>query len=123
VEGIGGCSGGYRRVHVKELPCTVYCTRGYRRGVVEGRGGCSGGYWRGVLEGIGGACQRAAMYCKLYAKLTFGPGCQAVARKAECFGKHTGTRVPTNGMASFCVIAGIPKSCEIQLILIILMTF
>jgi hypothetical protein len=39
------------------------------------------------------------MYCILYAKLTFGPGCQAVARQAECFGKYTGTRVPTNGMA------------------------
>ncbi len=46
--------------------------------------------------------------CTLYAKLTFGPGCQAVARKAECFGKYTGTRVPTNRMASFCVIVGIP---------------
>ncbi len=45
VEGIRGCSGGYRRgysgghrrVDVRELPCTVYCTGGYRRVyIVEG---------------------------------------------------------------------------------------
>ncbi len=39
MEGIGGaywrvlegCSGGYRRVNVRDLSCTVYFTRGYRR--------------------------------------------------------------------------------------------
>jgi hypothetical protein len=57
LEGIGGCSGGYRRVDVRELPCTAYCTRGYRRGVVEGIGGCMSEICHvlyTVLEGIGG---------------------------------------------------------------------
>jgi hypothetical protein len=32
LEGIGGCSGGHRRVHVRELPCKLYI-------VLEGIGG------------------------------------------------------------------------------------
>ncbi len=44
-------------MHVRDLPCTVYCTGGYRRGVVEGIEGCMSEICHvlyTVLEGIGG---------------------------------------------------------------------
>ncbi len=101
MEGFGGAywrvlegrSGEYVGVHVRELPCSVYSTGGYRRGVVEaGTGGFMSEichvycilYWRvleGVLEGIEGwmseSCHVLYTLCEIDLRPWLSGGSQA----------------------------------------------